>query len=414
MDGNGNKDNSLSKDDFLNRIKTAHVLRPENRLYSVLAMFKENLRYRFFRSQEIFEYAYGDPTGAEYWRGWFEKPGLTVETFARLLATQTAAEYADNLDQEKKFSPVEMFSASRDKIILMLRKAAEMECLKFKGELDALLGMRVGNEVSLGLVWITNAQGCSQPKTLDQVKVYPSQTIKWFADSFERAELLPESLRSWWAAQSMMEKLVEIAQDEESGVEFVARTKPILDPNQPYFYDTGDYWQVLYQGKTISLKETNGLIMIKSLVSRPLEIFEPVALLQLISNPIVTVPERLQDGYSEVLPPQPKCDAKTLKAIKDKLDELNNNPLPDSEENMVKKETLERYLRDAKGPMGMGRTFRDDKERARGSVDKAIRRTIKGIKSNSPELHQHLTQTILAKNMPRWSYYPNPAATKNI
>ena len=101
MDGNGNKDNSLSKDDFLNRIKTAHVLRPENRLYSVLAMFKENLRYRFFRSQEIFEYAYGDPTGAEYWRGWFDKPGLTVETFARLLATQTAAEYADNLDQEK-------------------------------------------------------------------------------------------------------------------------------------------------------------------------------------------------------------------------------------------------------------------------------------------------------------------------
>lgn len=410
----GKKNKSPYKDDFLNRIKAAHDLRPEDRLYSVMAMLKENLGHRFLRSQEIFEYAYDDPAGAEYWRGWFDKPGLTVEAFARLLATHTAAEYADNLGQEKPPRPIEMYSASREKIILTLREAAEMECLKFKGELDVLLGMRAGNEVSLGLAWITNSQGYSQPKTLDQVKVYPRQTIKWFADCPERAELLPESLRIWWATQSTMENMVEIAQDEEPDLESTIRTKPVLDPNQPQFNDIGDYWQVCFQGKPISLKKIKGLAMIAFLVSRPWETFKPEALLRLFSNPIVTVPEMPGDGYSKMIPPQPKCDAKTIKAVKDRLDELNNNPLPDPEKNMEEKEKLKKYLRDVAGLMGNGRTFRDDKERVRSSVDKAIRRTITSIKNNSPKLHQHLTQTILAKNLPRWSYHPNPIATKNI
>ena len=56
----GKKGEFKYKEDFLSRIKAAHDLRPEDRLYSVLAMVKENLFCRFFQSHEIFEYAYDD------------------------------------------------------------------------------------------------------------------------------------------------------------------------------------------------------------------------------------------------------------------------------------------------------------------------------------------------------------------
>lgn len=400
----------IGRVDFFGKLKVVRKLNQEQKLYATLGAFKENLKCRYCKSAEIFEVVYDDPAGTEYWLGWFDKPALTLEVFTSLLATHMVAEHADNLAPEKPYDPIEMYSASRDIIKRILHDMAKMKGLKFKIELDAMSDMRAGNEVLLLEEWITDAQGYRQPKTVDQRQVHPRQAMKCIAEYPGRAELLPESLCNWWATQSTTESIVEIAQDETPDVKSTTRMKQVFHPIQPYFDNIGDYWQVHFQAKTISLKKTKGLPMIAFLVSRPYKTFKPEELSRLISNPIEVVHERLGDGYSEVITPQPKRDAKTLMAVRRRLEELNDNPLPDPEENMRQKQQLEEYIR----KMSKVRYFSDYKERVRSSVDKVIRRTIKRIKKYSPELHQHLTQTILARSSPRWSYHPKPVATKDI
>ena len=193
---------SMNLDNFLGMVRAARELKTGNQLNTVLGMFKENFKYQYCKSTEIFQALFDDPTGAEYWRGWFAKPSLTVEAFTRLLATHTAVEYADKISKDAP-PPMDKYYSSRKSIILTLRETAEMKCLPFIGELDALLGMKAGN-IQLGVTWITNAKGVSKPKTLDQVRVYPLQTLQWFTDSPEHTELLPESLRLWWNTQTPM------------------------------------------------------------------------------------------------------------------------------------------------------------------------------------------------------------------
>lgn len=385
--------------DFLNRLKYVQDLRIENRLYSVMAMMRENLRYQFVKTQEIFRAAFDDSSGAEYWQCWFDKPGLTIETFARLIATHKSAEYADNISQNKSPSPMEMFSANREKIILTLREAAEMESLTFKGELDALLRIRRSIEVFLGIVWVDGSQGYSRIKTLSQVKIYPRQAINWFMESRERADLLPDSLRSWWANQSAVDYKGQIKQTEESESE-------IKETRIPEFVNKGDYYKVVFDRKTVLLKKTKGLVMIEYLVSRPMEVFRPKELWQLFSNPVEISPERVDDGYAEESSAQQMIDPKTIKAVEERLQELDGNSLVDPEKYLEEKEQLKQYLSVAKNNKRGSRSFRDNKENIRSAIDKNIRRTIKKMKYNSPDLHQHLTQTILTIKSPRWSYRP--------
>jgi hypothetical protein len=59
--------------EFLEMIKALQKLPPGDRHYSVFQVYGENVEHRWCSTSEIFQAAYGDPVGAEYWRGWFEK-----------------------------------------------------------------------------------------------------------------------------------------------------------------------------------------------------------------------------------------------------------------------------------------------------------------------------------------------------
>lgn len=228
------KNSKSPADDFLSPLKAE--LSPENRLFLIRSKFRENLLFHYCSSEEIFRAVYGDPRGAEYWRGWFDKAGLTVPEFAELMGIHVAGEYSDKnppgkdllISREatrgkvvkvlqdlgemkppklKKDDVDELFHKnplwqkcenSRKAVILHLKEAAGMKVLPFVGDVEVLLHMKA-ETINQG--WFYDRKE-GKVNSLTDIKIYPRETLKWFADSPIRADLLPESLRLWWATQS--------------------------------------------------------------------------------------------------------------------------------------------------------------------------------------------------------------------
>jgi hypothetical protein len=62
-----------SRGEFLEMIKALQKLPSGDHHYSVFQVYEENVEHRRRSTSEIFQATCGDPVGAEYWRGWFEK-----------------------------------------------------------------------------------------------------------------------------------------------------------------------------------------------------------------------------------------------------------------------------------------------------------------------------------------------------
>lgn len=244
-------------------------LDPERRLYLVRDKFRENLSFRRCSGEEIFRNECGDPSGAEYWRGWSDKPSLTVVDFTELIAIHRAIEYGDKnpLGKDPLIYRKEVFKtlirfgeniapeAYEDgailtqiliqreykerwkAVILALKEAAEMKALKFEGDIDGLLEIKDSE-----ICWEATfkfIEANIKKMSLSQVKLYPRETLAWFADCPERAVLLPESLRLWWATQS-----TPAAIDQSPQKEFISSIKnevfqiihkgfdPVIEDNQ--------------------------------------------------------------------------------------------------------------------------------------------------------------------------------------
>jgi len=170
-------------------------------LYYTRNAFRENLKSRLRTSSEIFQDIYEDPSGAEYWRGWFDSLDMTVADFAHLLAIHLESDAIDKYEQKKDIPsrPIAIYENRRKEILLILQKAAKMKALKFEGETDALLEMNTTAIVSGGM-WTSK----NNVKYLSQAIIYPPDTLKWFVKVPERAVLLPASLREWYANQSIV------------------------------------------------------------------------------------------------------------------------------------------------------------------------------------------------------------------
>jgi hypothetical protein len=189
-------DNKERARQFLDMIRAGHDLPSEERLYFVLSAIKENLRYHHWPSREVFKTVLDDPKGSEYWRGWFDMPGLTVEKFADLLAIHAAAEFADDAQLNKDDqTPLEIYQARKETVIMALQEAAEMNALEFEGDIDALLSMKRSYAFQ---GWVLKDKAI---KSLTKVKIYPRDTLGWFAACPERKDLVPGSLKAWWSTQ---------------------------------------------------------------------------------------------------------------------------------------------------------------------------------------------------------------------
>jgi hypothetical protein len=104
-------------------------------------------------SKEIFQAAYGDPSGSAYWQGWLDITRLAVLEFVRILAIHNAAEYVDVRTQQHGWShPMEIYNITREKVIFLLSEAEKIKALEFEGKTNELKTIDIESQISLGHV----------------------------------------------------------------------------------------------------------------------------------------------------------------------------------------------------------------------------------------------------------------------
>ena len=202
---------SKSSHDFLELLKGLRKYPLKDRRGAAYNAFETNVEKGLCSSLEIFEAAYKDPAGSEYWQGWFPISGLmTVFDFANLLSIHVTAEYIDAQPVSARADAAKIRRDNENRIVLCLKEAARAKDkdLLFEGSKHALLSFNDAVPIFFHTV---NSRPdsliSSHPVTLWDVSLYPRKTLEWFAAWSERAALLPESLRSWWATKSTRDAL---------------------------------------------------------------------------------------------------------------------------------------------------------------------------------------------------------------
>jgi hypothetical protein len=154
------------QNEFLARAKSLANLREVYRSSLVTQLVRESLAVGLRLEAKIFEAAYGDPAGREYWKGQLSEPILVYK-----LADVLSVHSAENADQQE---------SARIATVLAFRDAAEAGEDWFIGDTRALLVLknRERNFTSLG-----------------EIKVHPRAAVAWLLAKPKRMHLVPESLQ---------------------------------------------------------------------------------------------------------------------------------------------------------------------------------------------------------------------------
>jgi hypothetical protein len=154
------------KQQFLDRAKALSNLAEVFRCPQVTLLICETVAFGVGAEAEIFQAAYGDPSGRNYWDAHLSEP-MPVYSLAHILSAHVA-EKAEQLEM------------ARIAIIRAFRDAAEAGEHWFTGETTPLLAVRDGQ---------TNFEG------LGKVKVHPRAAVEWLLRKPKREHLVPQSLR---------------------------------------------------------------------------------------------------------------------------------------------------------------------------------------------------------------------------
>jgi hypothetical protein len=159
---------SVSTDGFLARAKLLSDQPKVFRSQLVTAELAMALAVGHSSEAEIFQAAYGDPSGREYWHAQLSEP-IAVYKFAYILAVH-AAESGDQLE------------VATISIIRAFRDAAEAGEDWLVGDTGPLIALENGRRSF---------------ETLDKIKVRPRAAVHWLLSKPKRQHLVAVSLRSF-------------------------------------------------------------------------------------------------------------------------------------------------------------------------------------------------------------------------
>ena len=154
------------KQRFLDRAKALSDVAEVFRCPQVTLLICETVAFGVRAEAEIFEAAYGDPSGQKYWDAHLSEP-IRVYTLAHVLSAHVA-EKAEQLEM------------ARIAIIRAFRDAAEAGERWFTGDTTPLLAVEDGQ---------TDFEG------LAKVKLHPRAAVEWLLSKPKREHLVPKSLR---------------------------------------------------------------------------------------------------------------------------------------------------------------------------------------------------------------------------
>jgi hypothetical protein len=151
---------------FLDRARNLSNVLEVHRCLQVTLLIAETVAFGVRAEAEIFEAAYGDPSGRKYWEAHLSEP-ISVYSLAHVLSAHLA-EKAEQLE------------LVRIAIIRAFRDAVEAGERWFIGDTSPLLALE---------------QGQTSFENLGKVKVKPRAAAEWLLSKPKRSHLVPGSLR---------------------------------------------------------------------------------------------------------------------------------------------------------------------------------------------------------------------------
>jgi tetratricopeptide (TPR) repeat protein len=184
-----------------------------------------------------------------------------------------------------------------------------------------------------------------------------------------------------------------------------AEELPVADVNM--FRREGDYWSVVFEGRTVRVRDLKGIRYLARLLAGPGREFH---VLDLVAAESGRVPGGERGDAGEMLDVRAK-DAyrRRLAEIEDDIDQARALGDPErAAQADAERDFLVRELSRAVGLGGRDRRAASTSERARVSVTRAIRQGMVRIGEHHPELGDHLDRTI--RTGVYCAYLPDPRA----
>ena len=171
------------------------------------------------------------------------------------------------------------------------------------------------------------------------------------------------------------------------------------------FRREGDYWSVVFDGRTVRVRDLKGIRYLAQLLANP---GREVHVLDLVAGgteqPIalgdagVMLDERAKSAYRRRLA-EIEDDIEQARTLEDAVREAQAD---------TERDFLVRELARAVGLGGRDRRASSDSERARSGVTRAVRKAIARIGEHDPQLGEHLDQAVRTGTY--CAYVPDPSA----
>ncbi|MDQ5831841.1 MAG: transcriptional regulator, partial [Actinomycetota bacterium] len=190
---------------------------------------------------------------------------------------------------------------------------------------------------------------------------------------------------------------------------------PVTDLNM--FRREGDYWSVVFEGRTVRVRDLKGIRYLARLLADPGSEFHVLDLVAAESGRVAAAESGLATGLSRTGPGDAgeMLDARAKDAYRRRLAEIEDDieqarALEDTEREAqanAERDFLVRELSRAVGLHGRDRRAASTSERARVSVTRAVRYGMARVGEHHPELGEHLDRTIRTGTY--CAYVPDPA-----
>jgi len=183
---------------------------------------------------------------------------------------------------------------------------------------------------------------------------------------------------------------------EGLGMDWVAIGRSLpgspVEKEQYAFRKKGEFWELTFDGETISVPETKGLVYMAELIRVP---GRQILAADLFFAAHRETPLRLGDS-GETIDDKARTDyRRRAQDLRDQLAEAErHHDLGRRESIRAELEQLASQMIAAEGLSGRSRRSQDDRDRIRKSMSMAIKRAIRTIRKHAPALGAHLDQHI--------------------
>jgi len=240
-----------------------------------------------------------------------------------------------------------------------------------------------------------------------------------FADALRASGSEQRAAFELEAARAALDRIeVERTADDAVSVERDggAQVLPVTDLNM--FRREGDYWSVVFEGRTVRVRDLKGIRYLARLLADPGRELHVLDLVAAESGPVGGAESGRAAGLSRTGPGDAgeMLDVRAKDAYRRRLAEIEDDieqarALEDAEREAqadTERDFLVRELSRAVGLHHRDRRAASTSERARASVTRAVRQGMARVGEHHPELGEHLDRTIRTGTY--CAYVPAPRA----